>query len=239
MNRSQSRRYEMLLKVRDFGINHRQQFPESSPASKAFQAIGEAAAEIEAHATAKLLTKEEGKQARAAVRKAIDERVKIVTRTARIVARSTPGADSVFKYPAQKSAVAVVTAARAFIREGQAAVERFVPFGMPATTITELQDLVNRYEQADRERRAGKTGFAAARAGTTAALARATDALRVLDVVVPNTLGADPALLAGWQDARRVEAPSKSTTATGKPLVSMTDTGAGEAESEGVLQKVS
>ncbi len=223
MNRHERRRYEMLLRVRDFGTTHRQQFPESSEAGKALAAVGDAAAQIEVHAKAKLLTKEEGRQARAAVRAAIEERLKLVARTARMVARTTPGADSRFKYPAQKSGVALVTAARAFIDEGPTAVQRFVPFGMPATIIAELQALVDRYGEADRERRAGKTGFAAARAGTKTALARATQALRVLDVVVPNTLVADAALSAAWHEARRVEASAKAAPAVVTPSVPMTE----------------
>jgi hypothetical protein len=50
----------MLLRVRDFGTTHRQQFRESSEAGKAFAAVDDAAGQIEAHAKAKLLTKEEG-----------------------------------------------------------------------------------------------------------------------------------------------------------------------------------
>jgi len=75
---------------------------------------------------------------------------------------------------------------------------------MPATIIAELQ--TGGPVRRSRPRTAGRTGFAAARAGTKTELAKATEALRVLDVVVPNTLVADAALLAGWHEARRVEA---------------------------------
>jgi hypothetical protein len=85
------------------------------------------------------------------------------------------------------------------------------------------QALVDRYDEADRERRAGKTGFAAARAGTKTALARATQALRVLDVVVPNTLVADTAPSAAWHEARRVEASAKAAPAVVTPSVPMTE----------------
>ncbi|MEO7189533.1 MAG: hypothetical protein ABI051_00605 [Vicinamibacterales bacterium] len=80
MNRSERRRYEMLLRVRDFGRTHRQQFSQSSEAGKAFTVVDEATAQIEAHAKAKLLTKKEGRKERAAVRGAIEERLKLVAR---------------------------------------------------------------------------------------------------------------------------------------------------------------
>ncbi|MCC7008281.1 MAG: hypothetical protein IT184_05650 [Acidobacteria bacterium] len=250
MNRTERKRYEMMIRVGEFGSSNREQFPESSPAGQAFAAVHDAVARIDAHAKAKLLTREEGRQARASLRKAIEARVKIVARVARIVGRSVPGADSKFKLPSRKSGVALLTAARAFVDEGATAVERFVPFGMPATMIAELRELIARYDRADRDRRVGQDGFARAREGTKAAFAIATEALRVLGVVVPTTLAADAVLLGAWHEARRVEAPAKAARSkpSEPPVVSgpeapsgapVVDGGGQPAEPEPALRKVS
>ena len=138
--------------------------PESSVAGKAFETVARAAADVETYATAKLLTAEEGKKSKAAAR-AIVERLTTIARTARVIAETTPGADGVFQLPEKKSDVALLTTARAFIREGEAAKERFVTLGMPDTFVAELEALVDGFEQAIRDRRAGKTGLAAAQAG--------------------------------------------------------------------------
>jgi hypothetical protein len=70
---------------------------------------------------------------------------------ARVIARALPGADEVYKLPEQRTDTALLTTARAFIREGQAAKERFVPLGMSENCLTDLQ------EQAIGGRRAGRS----------------------------------------------------------------------------------
>ena len=152
MNKNQRLRYEMFLRVRDFGHVHRDRFPESSTAGKAFAA---AVAGLEAHAMAGLLTAEEGRTARDAARDALVDRLTAIARTARVIARALPGADAVFRMPAERSDTSLLTTARAFISEGQAVKNRFVPLGTPDDFLTGLQKVVDTYDQAIGGRRGG------------------------------------------------------------------------------------
>jgi hypothetical protein len=209
MTREQRLRYEMLLRVRDFGSAHRARFPESSTAGKGFAAVAGAVAAIEGHAMDGLVTAEEGRKARDAAREVLVERLTAIARTARVIARDLPGADDVFKVPEQRSDTALLTTARAFIREGEAVKARFVPLGMSDRFLTDLQAVVETFEEAIHGRRAGRSGLAVARAGLKTALAQGLDAVRTLDVVVANTLQDDLAVLTAWKRGRRMTSKAK------------------------------
>ena len=53
MTRIERSRYEMFMRVRNFGKGQRERFPEGSEAAIAFEAVAAAAAQIEAHALSK------------------------------------------------------------------------------------------------------------------------------------------------------------------------------------------
>ncbi len=154
----------------------------------------------------------------------------LVARAARLVASSTPDDLSRFALPADQSGQALVTTARVFIRDGQTYLERFVPLGVPSTAIADLQALVDRFDDADRAWRAGKAGRAAAQDGINAAIKAGLDALRTLDVIVPNTADDDPVLGASWRRARR--AGPKVRASSSKPAAPAEATVAAPAEVE-------
>jgi hypothetical protein len=199
----------MFLRVRDFGNARCQEFPDESMGGKAFRAVEAAIAEVEAHATEKVLTAKEGRQARAAARLVLVDRLTSIARTARLMSKSVPGSDAVFQLPEYSSDVELLTAARAYVREGQAAIDRFVLLGMPKTFVNDLQALVDGFEQAMHGRRVGKAGAAAARAGLKTAIVQGIDAVGTLDIVVSNTLKDDPVALAVWKRDRRINPKKK------------------------------
>lgn len=209
MTRQERLQYEMLLRVRDFGTAHRQQFPDETMGGKAFRAVSDALPRIQAHATTKVLTAEEGTKAKAAARETMVAQMMAIARTARLMAKRAPGSDAVFHVPDQGPDTALLTAARAFIREGQKAIDRFVLLGLPKTFVANLQEATDAFEQAVHGRRVGRSGLAAAQAGIKTALAEAMDAVHTLDVVVSNTLENDPVTLAVWKRDRRVNPKTK------------------------------
>ena len=210
MTKYEKLRYEMFQRVRDFGNAHRQEFPDGSMGGKAFRGVEAAIAQIEANATAKVLTAEEGRKAKAAARLMLTDRLSTIARTARLMAKRVPGSDAVFQVPIDSSDLALLTSARAFITECQAALDRFVLLGLPKTFVTELQELTDSFEQAVLGRRAGKTGRAAAQAGMKAAQALGMDAIRTLDIVVTNTLKGDPVSLTTWKRDRVIQPKAKT-----------------------------
>ena len=55
MVKQQQQRYQVFLKVRDFGARHQDQFPATSPAGRAFANVAEAAATIERQSSDRLV----------------------------------------------------------------------------------------------------------------------------------------------------------------------------------------
>lgn len=213
MNREEVLKYESFLKVRDFGSAHAQEFPEGSPARAAFDAGAAAAAKIEAHATAAAQAQAEGKRVKASARAEIAARLASIARTAREASADTPGVAPA-PTPKPTSVVALLSAARAFLKNGQAAMDRLVPLGLPPTLLTELQAQLDRYEQAARTDGQVKAALATERAGIADALAEGTRALQRLHVIVTNTFARNPVQLAEWKRVRRVSRKPKASGAS-------------------------
>lgn len=204
MTKEQRVRFEMFLRVRDFGQAHRELFPESSTGGQAFAKVGDAAARIDAFATSKLLVVTDGHEELAVARAAIVDRMRIVARTARGTRKSDSAAGRRFRMPSRTSYVALLAAARSFISEAGECRAELDELGLPATCLPELRQAIDDLEAALTARRAGRAGTAAAHAGLKAAFADGTRAVRTLDIVVPNTVGSDAVLMAKWHRDRRV-----------------------------------
>ena len=208
MTRHERHRFEMFVRVRNFGRAHGRHFPESSTAADAFAAIAAVVADMERQGTRKLLTADEGRRVLMTARQALVARLTAIVRTALVADRSAPGPRVMFRLPEHRSDLAWLGTARAFIDQGPAVRDWLVPLGMPETFVNDLQQLVKHFEQAMAIRIANRAEFKSALAAIAEANARGFEAIRRLDVIVANTQG-DPALLAAWKRARRVERQRK------------------------------
>ena len=103
MFKQQQQRYEMFLKVRDFGIKHQQEFPVTSTAGKAFATVAEAAAAIERQRTQKEVSNQAGRKARAEARQDLWERLTDIARTAREAGRTALATNATFDLPSRRS----------------------------------------------------------------------------------------------------------------------------------------
>ncbi len=119
MRKSERLRYEMLLRVRDFGVNHRQQFPDGSMGDKAFRAVAASVAGIDAHNTARVLNERGARQARRAAREALVEQLVAIARTARVVSKTVPVSDAMVHAPGRLPDIALLATARAILEESQ------------------------------------------------------------------------------------------------------------------------
>jgi len=214
------RRYAMLGRVRDFGQAHRDLFPESSVGGQAFATVATAVAELSDLAVAKMSSAREGVRAMEDARHWLIDRLEAISRTARAIAVDRPGFDDSFRLPRQYSNEALVTIARVFIQDSEAMKGQFVAHGLAETFVAELQKLLGNFEQATRDREAGRSARIAAHAGIEKALLAGLAAVRKLDVIVANQLERDPATLAVWERERRMESGRrpKATVPTIKPV---------------------
>lgn len=204
MTRFQRVRYEMFLRVRDFGITHRDLFPESSRGGRSFAKVAEATSLVETHSVARLLAAHDGRRGKAAARAVVRRWMLSIARTARDVARTTSGGNRKLRMPHRTADVALLTSARMFLDDGAPLSGAFIELGLPANWVSEFRAAVDTFEDQLRGRRAGRSGVAAANAGIKAALKDGFIAIHTLDVIIANTLTTDPVLLAVWARGRRI-----------------------------------
>src|SRR5262245_54490968 len=119
MNSLDTRRYEMLLRVNEFGLAHAELFPPTTLGGQAFAAVRTAIEQMDDHAAASAYGRgaaRSGTTSRAIARKALREHLDAVSRTARALALDMPGLDDKFRPPRGCGDSTLLIAARAFAR---------------------------------------------------------------------------------------------------------------------------
>ena len=208
MNGVDTRRYEMLVRVRDFGVTYAERFPSPSIGGQAFAAVQAAVDHLSEHAASLLSGRgsaREGTTSKAVAREALRDDLDAITRTARAMALDTPGVDDKFRPPRGTGDQTLLNAARAFARDAGPLVTQFVAHDMPEDFMEDLDKDIKEFEAAIRDRETGKDMNVAARASIESSMEAGLDAVRRLDAVVPNRLRDDAAAVAVWERARRIE----------------------------------
>ncbi|MBI3401478.1 MAG: hypothetical protein HY048_08665 [Acidobacteria bacterium] len=210
MNLTATRRYEMLVRVRDFGAEHADLFPAGSLGRKMFAATATAVAALGQHAATQVSGRgaaREASRSKAAARAALREALGAISRTARALALDTPGLDNKFRLPFTYGGQALLNASRAFVQDARPLSAEFVAHGLPPAFLKDLDTAIQRFEAAIREHAAGIGARIAARTAIDAAIAAGLTAIQRLDAIVVNRLRDDPATFAAWERARRVDQP--------------------------------
>lgn len=203
MTRSEERRYEMLLRLRDFGIAHQDRFPESSAGARAFAIIARITADIDSHLTAKAVAVREGRRVKMDRRHLMIDRMKVIIRTSKGV-RTESGTPLRLRMPDRTSDIAILTAARGFLREVEPYQAQLLDFGFPEGYLAELRQTTDVFAEALAERRSGRSATAGLRAGIRALLVEGAGVARKLDIIVTNALGTDLMAMASWARDRKL-----------------------------------
>jgi hypothetical protein len=211
MNGLDTRRYEMLTRVRDFGAAHSDLFPKASRGAQAFAAVAAAVAELTRHAAEHVSGRgsaREGTSSKAVTRDALHDDLDAISRTARALALDIPGLDEKFRLPRGNGDQTLLTAARAFRRDATPLAKEFIEHDLPKDFLADLDASIKDFENAIHEHEAGKDTHVAARAALDTAMQAGLDAVRRLDAIVRNRLRNDAPIVAIWERARHVEYPA-------------------------------
>lgn len=214
MTKKERVRYEMLMRVRDFGTRNQDRFPVSSTGGQAFATIAKAVEQCGEHAKAKLLTAKQGHEAMAVSRKAIYRQVRILARSARELRRTENAAADPLRRPKRLPDAGLITKARSFLDLAARRRDELDAVGLPPTCLPDLRQATDDLEAALLERRTGRGWLTAAQVGITIALAAGCRAARTLDTVVANAIEDDPVLFAEWRRHRRVVLSQRTTPTT-------------------------
>jgi hypothetical protein len=197
-------RYRMLVRVREFGAAHRDQFPAGSPARQLFAAVSTAVEQLSTYDSSQadgLGAWRGGATSKAPAREALSQALDAVARTARVL--DVPGL-SRFRLPSTRNDHELDVAARKFLKDLVPFKAQFVAYGLPKSFLADLQATFDAFERATQDRLAGREASAAAAAGIAEVMEGALTDLARLDAIVANTLEDEPTLLAAWTAARRV-----------------------------------
>ena len=208
MNTVDTRRFEMLVRVREFGTIHADLFPASTLGGKAFAALTSAVADLTQHVSAQLSgigSAREATTSKAVAREALRDDLDAIVRTVRVMALDDPGVAEKFTLPRSSGDHALLSTARQFASDAKPLAKEFIEHYMPKDFVTDLIEDISEFEQAMSDREAGRDIHTTAGAAIEGTMDAALDAVRRLDGLVPNRLRDDPTTLAAWDRARRVE----------------------------------
>jgi hypothetical protein len=208
MNHHESRRYDMLRRVRDFGAAHAADFPATSLGSTLFTAIGATVAEAEQVAstrTSKVGASRQGTESKDLARDSLLEEMEALTLTARAMALDNPGLENQFRIPRNASDQDVLTTARAFLADATPLAAEFTRHEMPADFLDNLRDAIADLEQLITERNHHREGQVSGTAALGLVIDRGMKQVKQVNAVVHNKYRNDPATLAAWTSASHVE----------------------------------
>lgn len=213
------RRIEMFLRVRAFGRENATQFPETSFAAELFAALNTVLEGLERHTSAQvsgLSAARQGATSKAAARDELMRDLEAISRTARPLAASRPGLVEQFRVPHNQSDQAVLAAARAFYENAVPLRAEFYKRGLPDDFLEDLEADTKALEEAIARKIESRDTHVTATAAIDDLIGRGVAAVRELDPIMRNTLADDPARLAGWLSASRVERPPRRGNGEGR-----------------------
>lgn len=205
MNVNDTRRYDMLVRVRDFGTLYGHLFPQSSVAPQKFEEVANAVKWIDAHALTQITRSiaATANQKRKA-RQALDDALQAIGQTASVLAKQLPALDELVQMPKPATDQGRLIAGRKFARDVQPFMSQFIAHGMATTFLADFDAVVDNYDAAVRGRGMGRDERIAATAGIKAAIAAGLDAVRALDAIVTNHLRGDEVTRTVWDRDCRV-----------------------------------
>lgn len=218
MNDTLRRRYEMFLRVRDFGVQHATFFPANTRGQQLFMEFDTIIGEVEQLAAAQQSndrSAREGTTNRGEARMNLREDLEAMSDTARAMSLDIQGIDDKFRIPRGKiNDMDLLSIARAFAADALPVKAEFIRYELPAYFLDKLDQRIEEFEQAIDAQQRSERERVSATAGLGDAVERGVDKVRQLDAVVRNKFRDDPARMAEWETARHTErAPRTSATA--------------------------
>jgi hypothetical protein len=174
------RKYQMLVRVQEFGTAHRDLFPARTVAGKLFAAVA----------------------SKTAARAVLRGRLRAIARIA--ATADVPGLGAKFRASLDCNDERLLSQGRTFLEEAKPFAETFVAHELPSNFLRQLQAAIDAFEGAMGERASGRDQRVGARARIEATMKEGLRAVRRLSAIVPNKLQ-DPASVTLWNGARRIE----------------------------------
>lgn len=224
MEDNERRRYEMFMRVREFGASRAAQFPPTTLAGELLASLNTIIQELDTHTTAQASGRSatlESSASKASARDELRRDLEAISRTARVMALSTPGLEDKFRAPRSISDQALLATARAFAADALPLKAEFIRRGLPENFLEDLAADIEDFERAITQKIQKREAQVAATAAIDDVIERGVNIARELDVIMRNKYADDAATLAAWLSSsrteRRTRRPPAPTTDTPPP----------------------
>jgi len=220
VNDSEKRRYEMFVRVRDFGAAHAGDFAATSLGKQLFTTIGTVVSELDSHSSSKTSgvgTARQGTATRASARSAVREDIEGINRTARAMADEIKGIGDRFRMPRSENDQLLLSTARSFATDVEPFSAQFIAHELSPDFIAELQADIAAMETAISSQSSGIGDHIAAGAAIDDAIDRGVSIVRKLGAIIKNKYGDNPAVLAEWTSVSHTERSPKRRSAPTPP----------------------
>jgi hypothetical protein len=206
MNMPDIRRYEMLLRVKEFGVAHADVFGVATAGGELFATVAQAADKVTEHGVTQTHRATAGD--RLSTKKIAADALRAlllkIRRTAHAMTPDTAGLDGKFVVPRSHGDQRLLLAARGFLEDAMPLRDQFVAHQLPATFLDDLQAAVGTFEAAIQAHVELREARAAARVGIAEALDAGGAAVDRLDALVTNVFEQQHETLAEWHSVRHV-----------------------------------
>ncbi len=199
MKRLKIHEYQMLTRVVDFGTKHVGEFPQFTAANEIVAALGSAVAKLSQQLSSQVLGQAQirvSRQARISAREALRAQLERMDQTAQAL-----NIDK-FQLPSKRTDSALIAAGRAFAADAESLKGEFLQHGL---RLEDLKAAVQELESAIQGQTQGRAIRSSAIREFERTMEDAQEQLQRLEALVVNTLQDNPAALASWEVARRIE----------------------------------
>lgn len=212
MNDSERRRYEMLVRVNQFGVDNAGDFPSGVGAAQ-FAVVTTVVSETESKSALQAGGFAEAAQqfeVKDTCRENLRDEMSDISRTAKSMEYEFDGIADKFRFQPNMNDATMLATARAFITEAGPYSANFIAYGLPATFLADLTAAADAFEASFSNTAAATAEHVAATADEAAKVRTGMVIVRILDGIVKNKYANDPGKLAAWISASHVEkAPKK------------------------------
>ncbi len=216
MDSSETRRYEMFMRVQQFGADNAADFPAGSVGAAQFAVIGSEIVKIGQYADAQSTGGGGARQdfvTKDTARENLRDAVADIVRTARSMNYQFDGIAAKFRMPRSQNDQNLLIASRAFSDESAAYDTDFQAYGLGKNFRAELQIDITAFADSLTPSGSMIDRQVAGTAEISAAVRRGMIARRILEGVVRNKYNASVGKLAAWLSASHIErAASKPKT---------------------------
>jgi hypothetical protein len=212
MNDKDTRRLDAFLRAAEFARLLAARIPAGSFASELFASLSHIIANLQAAAdrqSSNMRAAQQGTTSKSSLRDELYLDLKAIARTARAMALTTPGLEDRFRLPRDAKEQALLSAARTFAADALPLKAEFIRRGLPATFLEDLNADIDAYEAALSRQTQGTEEHVAATAAIEDLIDEGIKVMSELDAIMRNMFADDPATLAQWLSASRVERAPK------------------------------